>query len=74
MLRCIGALGEDTRAFEHHVDAELAPGQLGRIALGGHFDRPASDIDAVAVHRDVLGVAAVDGIVAQQVRISLDRA
>jgi len=74
MLRRRLALGEDAGALERHVDTELAPGQLGRVALGGHLDRPAADIDAVAAHRYVVGITAVDRVVAQQVRIGLDRA
>jgi hypothetical protein len=40
-------------ALEHHVDAELAPGQLGRIALGEHLDAVAVDDHVVAVDLDL---------------------
>jgi hypothetical protein len=52
-VRCAPALalrGEQAGAFEHHVDAELAPGQLGRIAFGADADAVAVD-DHVDRHR-----------------------
>ena len=39
--RCLAAssrLGEEAGRLDHHVDAELAPGQGRRIALGEHLD------------------------------------
>ena len=48
-LAGLGLAGEQARALEHDVDAQLAPGQLGRIAFGQHLDAVAVDDQRVAV-------------------------
>jgi hypothetical protein len=67
----LGLAGEDAGALEHHVDAQLAPGQLGRIALGEHADAVAIDHHRVAIDRDGAVELAVRGVVARQVRIGV---
>ncbi len=68
------ARGEDAGAFERDVDVHVLPRQFRRIPLGQHLEGFAADTDAVAVDGDGVGKAAVDRIVAQQMRIGLDRA
>ncbi len=68
------AVGEEAGAFQRHVDAELAPGQLRRIALGGHRHPAAPGIDGAVLGLDLAGEGAVDGVVAQQMGVGLDRA
>ena len=74
VLRRRLALGEDAGAFERHIDAELAPRQFRRVALGGDADLAAADIHPVVAGRDLAGKAAVHAVVAQEVRVGLDRA
>src|SRR5690606_15785051 len=63
--------GEEAGALEHHVDLQLAPGQLGRVAIGQHADLVAVDHHVVAVDLDGAGELAVGGVVARQVRVGL---
>ena len=67
------ALGEDAGALHHHVDPELAPRQLGDVALGQHLDRPGAAVQRVALELDLAGEAAVHRIVAQQMRVGRRR-
>ncbi len=62
---------EKAGAFHHHVDAEFAPGQLGRVAVGQHANLVAVDDHVVALNRHGAGKTAVRGIVLRQVRIGL---
>ncbi len=64
--------GEDAGAF--HDDVDVAPGQVGRVADRRDLDRTAADVDRIARNRDLGGEAAVDRVVAQQMRIGFDRA
>ena len=64
---------EDAGALERDVDAELFPRQLRRVLDGGHFDCAVAAIDRVALDRHLAGEAAMHGVVAQQMRIGLDR-
>ena len=66
--------GEDARAFQRDLDAEFLVGQLGRVALGGHLDRAAADVDRVAGDLHLMRELAVHRIVAEQVGVGLDRA
>ena len=45
----LGLAGEEPGALEHEFGAELAPGELGRIALGEHADAVAVDDHVVAI-------------------------
>jgi len=68
MLRGRGTRAVTTGGLDHHIDAELTPGQLGKLRLGQRANRMAVD-DQLAV--GVLHGARerpVDGVVAQQVR------
>ena len=68
------ARGEDAGGLDYHVDAEVAPGQVGRTALGQDADLVAVDDDPV-VGRHHLGVhPAVHRIVGQQERHRVDGA
>src|SRR5205814_996592 len=67
------ALGEDAGAFECDVDPQLPPRQPGRIALGRDADLAATGIHPVLARGDLAAKAAVHTVVAQQVRIGLDR-
>ena len=67
--------GEDAGAFQNDVDAELAPGQLGEVALGQHLDRRqrlagrGADVERVALELGLAGEAAMHAVVAEQVRV-----
>ena len=61
-------LGEASRALHHHVDAQLAPGQLGRVGLGQQPNPLTADHEGVfALDADVHGQLAVHGIPLEQV-------
>ena len=66
--------GEETRAFEYHVDTQLTPRQLGRIALRKHLDLVAIDDQIIAFDRDGAGKLAVRRIVARQMGVGFYRA
>ena len=72
MHRRLGAVGEDAGALERDVD--VLPGQRLGVALGGHLDRAAADVDGVAGDGDGAREAAVHAVVAHQVGVGLDRA
>src|SRR5690606_37348771 len=60
-------LGEDAGRLDDDVDTQLAPGDVGGVALGEHLDRLAADGDRVGGVGDLLLEAAQDGVVLQQV-------
>ncbi len=64
-------IGEQAGALEHDIDTELAPGQLGRIALGADADAVAIDHQRIAVDLDRAGEVAVGGVVAGQMGVGL---
>jgi hypothetical protein len=73
-VRCyLLTLTEPPRAFEHDVDAEVAPRQPARLLLTQDLDWPASDVDRTIEDLHFAGKSAVDGVVAQQVRVGLRR-
>ncbi len=61
--------GEETGAFQHDVNAQLAPWQFGRITLRQYLDAIAIDDDEVAVDCHGTWKLAVGSIVLGQVRI-----
>jgi hypothetical protein len=63
--------GEVAGALQHHVDPQLAPGQLGRVAVGEHADLVAVDHHVVAVDAHDAGELAVRGVVLRQVGVGL---
>ncbi|MCY1536942.1 hypothetical protein D9M68_724180 [compost metagenome] len=62
---------EEARALQDHVDLQLAPGQLGRVAVGQHADLVAVDDHEVAVDFDGARELAMGRVVARQVRVGL---
>ena len=74
MRRRLVAGSEDAGAFKCDIDAELLVRQFGRIAHRRHLDRAGADIDGVAIDLDFALVAAMHRIIAQEMRIGLDRA
>ena len=73
MGRGLLARGEDAGAFERDVDAERLVRKLGRILDRGHLDLVAVDHHRVALDRDLVRKAPVHAVVAQEVRVGLDR-
>src|SRR5690606_35451744 len=62
---------EQTGALEHEIDAELAPGQLRRIALGNDSNAVAVDDHRIAVDFHLAGELAVHGVVLREMRIGI---
>ena len=62
---------EQPGALEHELDAELAPRQLRRIALGQHLDAIAVHDQRIAVDLHLAAELAVRGVVARQVGVGL---
>ncbi len=71
VLACVGAGREPSGGFEHDVDAELAPRESGRIALGQNFHLVAVDDELPLAVLDVAIEASVDRIVLEEVGESL---
>lgn len=67
VLLGVGLLREDARGLDHDVDAELAPRNVGGVALGQHLDGVAVDRDGVLGVRHLGLEAAQDGVVLQKV-------
>ena len=61
--------GEKPGAFQHHVDGQVFPWQVGRIAHGADLDLVAVDDHEIAVHRNLGVEFAVGGIVARQMGV-----
>ena len=75
--RCAGRLvarGEDARAFERDVDAEILVRQFRRVPDRRDLDLAAADVDRVAVDRHFMGETAMHAVEAQQMGVGLDRA
>src|SRR5690606_26856880 len=60
---------EQAGAFEHDVDAQLAPRQFRRVALGANLDAIAVDHEVARLDHDFTREAAMHGVVAGQVRV-----
>src|SRR5690606_35794069 len=58
---------ERAGAFEHHVDTQLSPRELRRIAGAQRLELPPGNVELAVVDRHRLLIAAVDGVEAQQV-------
>ncbi len=63
----LGALGETTGRLDDHVGAELTPGELGRVRLGGDADALAVDDERVLFHVHDPRIHAMDRVVLEQV-------
>ena len=64
-------IGEDAGALEDDVDAEVAPRQGGRVALGQDLDLAAVDDDRRVAGTDVARVGAIGRVVLEQERVHL---
>ena len=64
-----GLGGEQAGALEHHVDAEILPRQLARIAFGADLDLVALDDKVAAINMHRVRKRAVRGVVLRQMRI-----
>ncbi len=62
-----GPVGEETGRLEHDVDAQILPGQLGRVAQRQHFELVAVHGDAVGFGLDLRVQVAQHRVVLQQV-------
>src|SRR5438270_8606612 len=67
------ALRKNTGAFERDIDAELAPRQFRRVALGGDADLAPADIHPTVAAGHLTGEAAVHAVVAQEMSVAFDR-
>ena len=67
LLRAL-ALGEEPGRLDHDVDAELAPRQRRRIALGEHLHLLATRVDDAVAERDVAGERPQHRVVLEQMR------
>ena len=74
MLRRRLALGKDAGAFERHIDAEFAPRQFRRVALGGDADLSAADIHPIVPGRDLARETAMHAVIPKEMRIGCYRA
>ena len=61
------AVGEETGGLDDDLDAQVAPGQLGGVAVGEDLDVLAVDDDAVVIVGDFTVETAEDGVVLEQV-------
>ena len=67
VLGGVRALGEEAGRLDHDVDAEVAPRQVRRVALGQHLDLVAVDDQRVLADLDRARERAEDGVVLEQV-------
>jgi hypothetical protein len=67
VLGGVVALGEEAGRLDHDVDAEVTPGQGGRIALGQHLQLLAADGQRTLADLDGLREAPEDRVVLEQV-------
>ena len=67
VLGGVVALGEEAGRLDHHVDAEVAPRQRRRVALGEHLDLAAVDGQRAVADRDLARERAEDRVVLEQV-------
>src|SRR5262249_42896081 len=67
----LGLAGEQARALEHVLDAEIAPRELLRVALGEHLDAIAVHDHRVAVDLHFAGELAMRGVIFREVHVGL---
>src|SRR5690606_8314044 len=70
VLASVSSVGETTGRLDDDVDAQVAPGEVGGIALFEDLDGLATDGDRVTRVRDLDAQGAADGVVLQEVRES----
>jgi len=68
VLARVGGLGEPAGRLDHHVHAQVAPGQRGGVTLGQHPDRVRAGRDDAVAGLDRQVQRAQQGVVFQQVR------
>ena len=68
VLLRVGALREQAGRLDRDVDAEIRPGEVGRVALRDELDLVAVDGDRVVTRLDRDVEIAEDGVVLEQVR------
>ena len=68
MLREVVGSREDPGALEHQLDTQLGPREVRRIPLGQRRDPAAIDYQGAVRGADLAVVAAVHGVVLDQVR------
>ncbi len=71
VLLCACGLGEEAGGLDDDVNVELAPGEVGRIALGEHLDGFAANNQVAVNNLNACGQAAGHGVVLEQVRQGL---
>ena len=67
--RRLRRIGEETGRLDDDVDAHVAPGQLGRVALLEYLDLTAIDDECIVRVVDGARVCAVRGVMLEQKRI-----
>src|SRR6266404_1914801 len=74
MLAGLRLVGEEASAFHDHIDAELAPGQVGGVAFGTDMDPTLADIHGafLGLHSAVEG--AMNAVKAEQMGVGFHRA
>src|SRR5918998_1241584 len=73
VLGRVVAAGEDAGRLDDDVRANVAPGYLGRVALGEGFYLTVADTQYVAVELDVLGPDSVHRVALEQERQPVHR-
>ncbi len=71
MQRRLVARGEQAGRFDHDVDLEFLPRQLGRIALREHAEGVAVEHDLIALGLDLMLERAVHRVMLEQMREGL---
>ena len=64
-------IGEESRGLDDQLDPEIAPRNLGRVALGEDLDGPTVDNDVAVGGFDGTGIASVVGVVLEEVGVGL---
>ena len=63
------AVAELAGRLQHHVDAELAPRQEGRVLLLEDLDLVPIDLERITAQLDAAGIGPVRGVVLEEERI-----
>src|SRR5690606_1894792 len=66
-LKVSGSLllgGEDARALQHNINAKIAPGKVGRIALSKRLEGVRPNTDRIALDQNFAGETTVNAVIA----------